>query len=59
MDGRSVAPFEAGSVLNRTAGEETLFTVLYGAEADLAGAPVLTSRCPRWWLEIKCVLRDD
>jgi hypothetical protein len=44
-------------VLNRTTGEETPFTVVYGVEGDLDGVPLLISWRPRWWLEIECVLR--
>jgi hypothetical protein len=46
-------------VLNRTTGEETPFTVVYGVEGDLAGVPLLISWRPRWWLEIECVLRNS
>jgi hypothetical protein len=45
-------------VLNRTTGEETPFMVVYGAEGDLTGVPLLISWRPRWWLEIECVLRN-
>jgi hypothetical protein len=44
-------------VLNRTTGEETPFTVVYGVEGDLTGVPLLISWRPRWWFEIECVLR--
>jgi hypothetical protein len=46
-------------VLNRTTGEETPFTVVYGVDGDLTGVPLAISWRPRWWLEIECALRDD
>ena len=46
-------------MLNRTTGEETPFTVVYGVEGDLTGVPLLISWRPRWWLEIECALRSD
>jgi hypothetical protein len=60
-DGRSFGPAIRGGfrVLNRTTGEETPFTVVYGVEGDLAGVPLLISWRPRWWLEIECALRTD
>ena len=44
---------DSGTVpgLNRTTGEETPFTVVYGVEGDLDGVPLLISWRPRWWLE--------
>ena len=58
-EGRSFGPAICGRflVLNRTTGEETPFTVVYGVEGDLAGVPLLISWRPQWWLEIECVLR--
>ena len=60
-EGRSFGPAIRGRfrVLNRTTGEETPFTVVYGVEGDLTGVPLLISWRPRWWLEIECALRDD
>ena len=46
-------------VLNRSTRDETLFTIVYGVEGDLAGVPLLISWRPRWWLEIQCVLHDE
>jgi hypothetical protein len=59
-EGRSFGPAIRGRfrVLNRTTGEETPFTVVYGVEGDLTGVPLLISWRPRWWLEIECALRD-
>ena len=58
-EGRSFGPAMIGQfrVLNRTTGEETPFTVVYGVDGDLNGVPLLISWRPRWWLEIECVLR--
>ena len=58
-EGRSFGAAIRGlfQVLNRTTGEETPFTVVYGVEGDLNGVPLLISWRPRWWLEIECVLR--
>jgi hypothetical protein len=60
-EGRSFGPAIRGRfrVLNRTTGEETPFTVVYGVEGDLIGVPLLISWRPRWWLEIECALRND
>ena len=60
-EGRSFGPAIRGGfrVLNRTTGEETPFTVVYGVEGDLAGVPLLISWRPRWWFEIECALRND
>jgi hypothetical protein len=60
-EGRSFGPAIRGlfRVLNRTTGEETPFTVVYGVEGDLTGVPLLISWRPRWWLEIECVIRHD
>ena len=59
--GRSLGPAIRGRfcVLNRTTGEETPFTVVYGVEGDLTGVPLLISWRPRWWFEIECALRND
>jgi hypothetical protein len=59
QEGRSFGPAMIGRfrVLNRTTGEETPFTVVYGVDGDLNGVPLLISWRPRWWLEIECVLR--
>jgi hypothetical protein len=60
-EGRSFGPAIRGGfrVVNRTTGEETPFTVVYGVEGDLAGVPLLISWRPQWWLEIECALRND
>ena len=60
-EGRSFGPAIRGRfrVLNRTTGQETPFTVVYGVEGDLAGVPLLISWRPWWWLEIECALRND
>ena len=60
-EGRSFGPAIRGrfDVLNRTTGEETPFTVVYGVEGDLTGVPLLISWRPRWWFEIECALRND
>lgn len=60
-EGRSFGPAIRGlfRVLNRTTGEETPFTVVYGVEGDLTDVPLLISWRPRWWLEIDCVIRHD
>ena len=60
-EGQSFGPAIRGGfrVVNRTTGEETLFTVVYGVEGDLAGVPLLISWRPQWWLEIECALRND
>jgi hypothetical protein len=60
-EGRSFGPAVSGRfrVLNRATGEETPFTVVYGAEGDLSDVPLLISWRPRWWLEIECALRND
>ena len=60
-EGRSFGPAIRGrfSVLNRTTGEETPFTVVYGVERDLTDVPLLISWRPRWWFEIECALRHD
>jgi hypothetical protein len=46
-------------VLNRTTGEETPFTLVYGVQGPYSGVPLLISWRPRWWLEIDCVLRNE
>ena len=58
-EGRSFGPAIRGGfrVVNRTTGEETPFTIVYGVEGDFAGVPLLISWRPQWWLEIECVLR--
>jgi hypothetical protein len=60
-EGRSFGPATRGRfcVLNRTTGEETPFTVVYGVEGNLTGVPLLISWRPRWWFEIECALRHD
>ena len=60
-EGRSYGPATRGRfcVLNRTTGEETPFTVVYGVEGNLTGVPLLISWRPRWWFEIECALRHD
>lgn len=60
-DGRSFGRAIRGrfSVLNRTTGEETPFTVVYGVEGDLTGVPLQISWRPRWWMEIECALRNE
>jgi hypothetical protein len=60
-EGRSFGPATRGRfcVLNRTTGEETPFTVVYGVEGDLTGVPLLISWRPQWWLEVECALQND
>ncbi len=60
-EGRSFGPAIRGrfSVLNRTTGDETPFLVVYGAEGELTGVPLLISWRPRWWFQIECALRND
>jgi hypothetical protein len=60
-DGRSFGRAIRGrfSVLNRTTGEETPFTVVYGVEGDLTGVPLQITWRPRWWMEIECALRNE
>ncbi|HUX16595.1 MAG TPA: hypothetical protein VMW52_08990 [Phycisphaerae bacterium] len=40
-------------------GAKTDFELVYGAEGDLAGVPVLIAFQPRWWLKVALHLDDD
>jgi len=46
-------------LVSQNDGETTAFTMVYGADGDLAEIPITASFQPRWWMQIDLALDDS
>jgi hypothetical protein len=61
MGQRSYGPAVAADFVTRSThdGEETRFSITYGADGAYAGLPLRVSYQPRWWMQVELTIDGD